>query len=52
MLATHDFPDQDALVRILKMVLQSKVVPPDILQTLLNLAEFMEHEVEVSSTVA
>lgn len=30
------------------MVLLSKVVPPDILQTLLNLAEFMEHEVEVS----
>ena len=31
----------------LKVVLTAPEVPPDILQTLLNLAEFMEHEVEV-----
>lgn len=31
----------------LKVVLRASDVPPNILQTLLNLAEFMEHEVEV-----
>ena len=31
----------------LRVVLRATYVPPNILQTLLNLAEFMEHEVEV-----
>lgn len=38
---------QENLVRSLKEVLTNPQVPPHILQTLLNLAEFMEHEVEV-----
>ncbi|CAM9593323.1 unnamed protein product, partial [Ectocarpus sp. 12 AP-2014] len=37
---------QSHLVRSLKQVMCNKNVPPDILQTLLNLAEFMDHEVE------
>ncbi|CAM9497708.1 unnamed protein product, partial [Ectocarpus sp. 8 AP-2014] len=37
---------QSHLVRSLKQVMRNKNVPPDILQTLLNLAEFMDHEVE------
>lgn len=41
---------QAHLVRSLKQVMNHPTVPPDILQTLLNLAEFMEHEVEVSAT--
>lgn len=35
----------------LKVVLTALDVPPNILQTLLNLAEFMEHEVEVRYTL-
>lgn len=40
---------QENLVKSLVSVLKSTVVPPDILQTLLNLAEFMEHEVRAST---
>lgn len=36
-------------MRSLKQVMRNKNVPPDILQTLLNLAEFMDHEVEVGA---
>lgn len=39
---------QENLVLSLKAVLTNTAVPPNILQTLLNLAEFMEHEVEAS----
>jgi FKBP12-rapamycin complex-associated protein len=35
---------QDELVRSLETALTSPNIPPDILQTLLNLAEFMEHD--------
>ncbi|KAI9000239.1 armadillo-type protein [Gaertneriomyces semiglobifer] len=35
---------QDELVRCLEMALTSPNIPPEILQTLLNLAEFMEHD--------
>lgn len=38
---------QENLMLSLKVVLTASDVPPNILQTLLNLAEFMEHEVEV-----
>ena len=37
-------------MRSLKSVVTNTAVPPNILQTLLNLAEFMEHEVEASRT--
>ena len=37
---------QDYLVRALETAFQSDSIPPEILQTLLNLAEFMEHDVE------
>lgn len=35
---------QDYLVRSLETAFQSPNIPPDILQILLNLAEFMEHD--------
>ncbi|KAJ3083694.1 phosphatidylinositol kinase- protein kinase tor1, partial [Quaeritorhiza haematococci] len=35
---------QDELVRSLEIALTSPNIPPEILQTLLNLAEFMEHD--------
>lgn len=35
---------QDELVRSLELALVSTTIPPEILQTLLNLAEFMEHD--------
>ncbi|KAK9453987.1 armadillo-type protein [Dipodascopsis uninucleata] len=35
---------QDELVRAIEMALMSPKIPPEILQTLLNLAEFMEHD--------
>ncbi len=35
---------QDELVRSLETALIAPVIPPEILQTLLNLAEFMEHD--------
>jgi len=35
---------QDELVRSLEKALTSPTIPPEILQTLLNLAEFMEHD--------
>ncbi|KAJ1544223.1 phosphatidylinositol kinase- protein kinase tor1, partial [Nowakowskiella sp. JEL0078] len=35
---------QDELVRSLETALTSPTIPPEILQTLLNLAEFMEHD--------
>lgn len=38
---------QDDLVYSLNKVIENPVVPPYILQTLLNLAEFMEHDMEV-----
>ena len=37
---------QEYLVRALETAFQSETIPPEILQTLLNLAEFMEHDVE------
>ncbi|KAI9910180.1 hypothetical protein PsorP6_010397 [Peronosclerospora sorghi] len=37
---------QDYLVRALETAFQSETIPAEILQTLLNLAEFMEHDVE------
>ncbi|KAL3656617.1 hypothetical protein V7S43_018522 [Phytophthora oleae] len=37
---------QDYLVRALETAFQSDTIPAEILQTLLNLAEFMEHDVE------
>eukprot|EP00004_Rigifila_ramosa_P027283 TRINITY_DN882_c0_g1_i1.p1 TRINITY_DN882_c0_g1~~TRINITY_DN882_c0_g1_i1.p1 ORF type:complete len:2377 (-),score=590.06 TRINITY_DN882_c0_g1_i1:39-6899(-) len=37
-------PFQDLLVRSLETALLSPNIPPEILQTLLNLAEFMEHD--------
>ena len=37
---------QDSLVRALKTAFKSNTIPPEILQALLNLAEFMEHDVE------
>jgi FKBP12-rapamycin complex-associated protein len=33
-------------VRALETAFQSETIPAEILQTLLNLAEFMEHDVE------
>ena len=36
---------QENLMLLLRVVLRATYVPPNILQTLLNLAEFMEHEV-------
>ena len=35
---------QDELVRSLETALTSPTIPPEVLQTLLNLAEFMEHD--------
>ncbi len=35
---------QDALVRSLEAALASPTIPPEIVTTLLNLAEFMEHD--------
>ena len=35
---------QEALVRSLEAALASPTIPPDIVTTLLNLAEFMEHD--------
>ena len=37
---------QENLVRALQTAFRSTTIPPEILQTLLNLAEFMEHDVE------
>ncbi len=37
---------QDHLVRSLEVAFRSESTPPDIVQMLLNLAEFMEHDVE------
>jgi FKBP12-rapamycin complex-associated protein len=37
-------PNQDSLVRELETVLSAPNIPPEILQQLLNLAEFMEHD--------
>jgi FKBP12-rapamycin complex-associated protein len=37
---------QDSLIRALQTSIRSNTIPPEILQTLLNLAEFMEHDVE------
>lgn len=37
---------RDSLVKALQTAFQSVTIPPEILQTLLNLAEFMEHDVE------
>lgn len=37
---------QDSLVRALQAAFRSTTIPPEILQTLLNLAEFMEHVTE------
>ena len=37
---------QDSLVKALQVAFKSNTIPPDCLQTLLNLAEFMEHDVE------
>lgn len=37
---------QDSLVRALHVAFKSNTIPPEILQSLLNLAEFMEHDVE------
>lgn len=44
----HELSDQyqDSLVRALQIAFRSSTIPPEILQTLLNLAEFMEHDVE------
>ncbi|KAM3569626.1 hypothetical protein VYU27_008290 [Nannochloropsis oceanica] len=39
-------PYQDHLVRSLEVAFRSESTPPDIVQMLLNLAEFMEHDVE------
>lgn len=39
-------PFQESLVRALQTVFRSNSIPPEILQTLLNLAEFMEHDCE------
>ncbi|GAA93365.1 uncharacterized protein L969DRAFT_91224 [Mixia osmundae IAM 14324] len=38
---------QDELVRAIESALSSPTVPPEIMQTLLNLAEFMEHDDKV-----
>ncbi len=35
---------QEQLVRSLEAALASPTIPPDIVTTLLNLAEFMEHD--------
>ena len=37
---------QDSLIRNLQKAFHSNTIPPDILQVLLNLAEFMEHDAE------
>lgn len=44
----HELSDQyqDSLVRALQTAFRSSTVPSEILQYLLNLAEFMEHDVE------
>lgn len=44
----HDLTEQyqDHLVRSLQTAFRSTTIPPEILQSLLNLAEFMEHDVE------
>ncbi|RYH28611.1 DUF3385 domain-containing protein [archaeon] len=39
-------PYQESLVRALQTAFKSSTIPSDILQHLLNLAEFMEHDVE------
>lgn len=39
------------MIRNLVTVLESTSAPPQILQTVLNLAEFMEHEVSVSHSL-
>jgi len=39
-------PLQENLINSLQTAFQSSTIPPDILQALLNLAEFMEHDVE------
>lgn len=39
-------PYQESLIRNLQRAFHSNSTPPDILQVLLNLAEFMEHDVE------
>ena len=46
-LPRHCSDVQENLMLSLRVVLRATYVPPNILQTLLNLAEFMEHEVEV-----
>jgi hypothetical protein len=42
----HFHPFQMCQVRALQTAFRSNTIPPEILQTLLNLAEFMEHDVE------
>eukprot|EP00605_Chrysophyceae_sp_TOSAG23-4_P001470 GSChrysophyteH1.ASY1.ANO1.1606.1 assembled CDS len=44
----NELSDQyrESLVRALQAAFRSTTIPPEILQTLLNLAEFMEHDVE------
>ena len=37
-------PSQHALVRSMEAALASPSIPPEIVTTLLNLAEFMEHD--------
>jgi FKBP12-rapamycin complex-associated protein len=36
--------NQDSLVKALQVAFSSQSIPPEILQQLLNLAEFMEHD--------
>lgn len=47
----HARPPQVHLIRSLRIAMTRKAVPVDIRQILLNLAEFMEHEVEVCAFV-
>lgn len=42
--AELDVEGQEALVRSLEAALASPSIPPDLITTLLNLAEFMEHD--------
>lgn len=42
--AELDMEGQEALVRSLEAALASPSIPPDLITSLLNLAEFMEHD--------
>ena len=42
--AELDVEGQEALVRSLEAALASPSIPPDLITSLLNLAEFMEHD--------